>query len=386
MKILLANWQDRRNPHAGGAEVHLFEIFSRLAARGHTVRLVCSGFAGAPAEEVVDGIAVERHGDRHSFAWRAGSALRRAASAFAPDVVVDDINKIPLDTPRHTDRPIYAIVPHLFGGTAFHELSWPMATVVWLAERTIPRIYRRAWFHAISDSTRDDLIARGIPPERIAVVYPGVDTGEFFPDPAVARNQPPTFVYVGRLKKYKGLAHLIEALAIVRGERPDVTVDIAGVGDDRGRLEALARAHGVADAVRFRGFVDHATRVDLLRRATANVFPSPKEGWGITIMEAAACGTPSLASDAPGLRDSVRNGVTGLLVPHGDVPALAQGMLRLAADRALVERLGRAAREWAMQLSWETAAATVEHHLTLLAAGQLSPDALRSEEVRPAIS
>lgn len=373
VNILLVNWLDLLNPQAGGAEIHLFELFSRLAARGHRIRLVSSGFAGCPAVEEVGGIEVHRTGGRHSFALRGRGAVRAALRQEAADVLVDDINKLPLYTPSLTALPVYALVPHLFGSTAFQEVSWPMATTVWLAERAIPFAYRRAWFHAISDSTRDDLVARGIPRERIVVVSPGVDSIRFSPDPAVMRHNPPRFVYLGRLQRYKGADQLIEALAIARRERPDLTVDIAGSGADRPRLEALAQARGLGDAVRFLGFVDEATKLSLLRQAVANVFPSPKEGWGITVMEAAACGTPSLASNSPGLRDSVRDGITGLLVPHGDPGALALGMLRLAGDPVLVERLGAAARIHAQQLTWDAAANQVEAHLADLVAGRIPP-------------
>ena len=373
MNILLVNWQDLRNPHAGGAEIHLFEIFSRLASRGHRVRLVCSSFRGAAEVEVVDGIEVHRRGGRHSFALEGRGAVFDALRDEKADVLVDDINKLPLYTPTLTDRPVYAIIPHLFGTTAFHEVAWPMAAVVWLAERAIPMTYARAWFHAISDSTKADLVARGIPAERIAVVYPGVDSEHYSPDPATPRSTPPRFVYVGRLKRYKGIEIMIDALAIARRERPDLTVDIAGSDDDRPRLEGIARDRGVAEAVRFRGFVDDATKLALLRGAVANVFPSPKEGWGITVMEAAACGTPSLASDSPGLRDSVRNGQTGHLVPHGDAAALARQMVRLAADPDEVQRLGCAARAHAERLSWGVAADAVEVHLQELVAGDDPP-------------
>ncbi len=373
MNILLVNWQDLRNPQAGGAELHLFELFSRLAARGHRVRLVCSGFAGGAPVEVVDGIEVHRVGGRHSFALLGRGAVRRAIKAERPDVVVDDINKLPLFVASLTDRPVYALVPHLFGTTAFQEAPWPMAAAVWLAERLIPRMYRGAWFHAISESTRDDLVARGIPRERIAVVHPGVDSIAFQPATPIERTTPARFVYIGRLKRYKGIEYLIRALAIARQAHPELSADIAGSGGDRPRLERLARTLGQEGAVRFRGFVDEATKLSLLRRAMANVFPSPKEGWGITVMEAAACGTPSLASDSPGLRDSVRDGETGILVPHGDVAALVAAMLRLANAPELVERLGQAARRYAEAHNWDAAADTVEQHLIDLATGITPP-------------
>jgi glycosyltransferase involved in cell wall biosynthesis len=248
-----------------------------------------------------------------------------------------------------------------------------MAAVVWLAERFIPRLYRRAWFHAISESTRDDLVARGVPAERIAVVHPGVDSVAFHPATPIDRAIPARFVYLGRLKRYKGVEYLIRAVALARQARPEISADIAGSGDDRPRLEQLARSLGQEDAIRFLGFVDEATKLSLLRRAMANVFPSPKEGWGITVMEAAACGTPSLASDSPGLRDSVQDGETGILVPHGNVEALGAAMLQLATDPALVATLGQAARRHAEAHSWDAAATAVECHLTDLAAGRIPP-------------
>ena len=373
MNILVVNWQDLRNPHAGGAEIHLFELFSRLAATGHRVRLVCSGFEGGRRVEDVEGIEVHRRGDRMSFALLGRGAVRRALRAERPDVVVDDINKLPLCVPTLTDRPVYAIVPHLFGTTAFQEASWPMAATVWAAERLIPRCYRRAWFHAISESTRDDLVERGIPSQRIAVVHPGVDAGRYAPEPGGMRFAPPRFVYVGRLKRYKGVDLLLRAMAIARRDRADLELEIAGSGDDRPRLERLAAELGLGAGVRFLGFVDEGAKLALLRGAVANVFPSPKEGWGITVMEAAACATPSVASDSPGLRDSVRDGATGLLVPHGDPDALAAAMLRLANDADLVHRLGAAARRHAEARSWDAAAREVEGHLQALAAGELPP-------------
>lgn len=364
MNILLINWLDRANPQAGGAEIHVFEIFRRLVERGHRVRLICSGWHQGPAHATVDGLEVTRVGSRTSFAIQGRGAVRRALKREPPDIVVEDINKIPLFLPSLSPLPFCAIVPHLFGETAFQEASWPMAAAVWLAERPIPRRYRRAGFHAISESTRDDLIRRGVAPGAIRVIHPGVDSVHYRPDPGVGRSDPPSFLYMGRLKRYKGIDLAIRALAVARQDRPELSLDVAGNGDARPELETLARELGLADVVRFHGFVSEAEKVRLLRSTWANVFPSPKEGWGITVVEAAACGTPSIASDSPGLRDSVRHGQSGFLVPHGDVAALATRMTELAGDRALVERLGTAGRHFAERLTWEAAAAETEAHLT----------------------
>lgn len=368
MNVLLVNWQDRENPQAGGAEVHLFEIFGRLAAAGHRVRLICSGWAGAASSAVVGGIRVERVGGRSSFAVAGRGAVRRAIRAERPDVLVEDINKLPLYL-AHQGVRFCAIVPHLFGETVFQEAPWPVAAAVWLSERPLRFGYRDSAFHAISESTRDDLVARGIPAASVRVIHPGVDGARFTPDPSGRRKSAPTFLYVGRLKRYKGIGYAIRALALARRVRPDLRFVVAGAGDYLPELRRLTAELGQDGAVDFRGFVSEAEKLALLQGCWANVFPSPKEGWGITVVEAAACGTPSIASNSPGLRDSVRDGETGYLVPHGDPDALAARMLEFAASPALVARIGAAARRFAEGLTWEGAAAATERHLDDIIAG-----------------
>jgi glycosyltransferase involved in cell wall biosynthesis len=363
VNILLVNWQDRANPHAGGAEIHLFEIFGRLASAGHRVRLVCSGWPVGSPTATLEGISVERVGGRNSFALLGRGAVRRAIAAERPDVVVEDVNKLPLFLTLGTGIPFCAIVPHLFGTTAFDEAAWPIAATVWAAERPLAWAYRRAGFHAISESTRDDLVSRGVPRDRIRVIHPGVDSRHFTPAPGGRRSATPTFLYVGRLKRYKGVGLAIRALALARQQRPDLRLEIAGTGDNRHELERLAASLGLDRAVVFHGFASEERKIDLMRGAWANIFPSPKEGWGITVIEAAACGTPSIASDSPGLRDSVRHGETGFLVPHGDVAGLAARMLELADSPPLVARLGERARRLAEGLPWEGTAEATERHL-----------------------
>src|SRR5437867_3294871 len=255
VRALLVNWNDRANPHAGGAEIHLHEIFGRLARRGHAIDLVASGWPGCAPTAELDGLRVHRSGGRHSFALHAHGALRRLLRTNRYDVVVEDINKLPLYLPWLTDLPFCVIIPHLFGTTAFAEASWPVAAVVWAAELPIPRVYRRAAFHAISESTRDDLVRRGVPRERITVIHPGVDTTWYCPDGATPRTAQPTFLYVGRLKRYKGVEIALRALAAARARRADLVLEIAGHGDDRPRLDRLAERWGVREGVWLLGFV-----------------------------------------------------------------------------------------------------------------------------------
>ncbi|MHB0949556.1 MAG: glycosyltransferase family 4 protein, partial [Gemmatimonadaceae bacterium] len=133
--------------------------------------------------------------------------------------------------------------------------------------------------------------------------------------------------------------------------------------------EALARSLDLGDRVRFLGRITEAEKLALLRRSWGLVFASPKEGWGITNLEAAACATPVVASNSPGIRESVRDGETGYLVRHGDVDAMAGAMRRLAESPELVARLGSQARVFAESFTWERAAGETERHLRSLLPG-----------------
>ncbi len=357
MRIVVLNWQDRENPQAGGAEILLHEVFGRLVARGHDVTLLCGGWAGAPPTATLDGMRVVRVGTRQSFPFLVRRVWERTLRHERYDVLVEDINKVPLYTPRWTTPPIVAWVPHLFGSAAITELGLVLGAAVWLSERPLARVYRDIPFEAISQSTADDLVARGIRRELVHVNYPGIAFDHYTPDPA-ERATVPTFAYLGRLKRYKGVDVVIRAFAQVRD--PRAVLEIAGAGDHRAELEALAQRLGLSARVRFLGFIDETQKQTLLRRAWALALASPKEGWGLTNLEAAASGTPVVASDSPGIRESVRHGETGYLVPHGDVAAFGTALDRLASDPALVETLGRRARLFAETFTWDRCASTSE--------------------------
>ena len=360
MRLLLVNWQCRDNPQAGGAEIHMHEIFGRLAARGHDVTLLCGGWPGCAPTATLDGIEVIRVGTRHTFPFLVRAHYLKELAHRSFDLIVEDVNKVPLYTPRWGKAPVVALVPHLFGGTAFQELAAPLAAAVWLAERPLGRAYRGVPFEAISMSTADDLAERGIPRGSVEVIYPGIDTVSYTPR-AGTRAATPVFAYLGRLKKYKGVHHVIRAFAAM--DDASAVLEIAGAGDYRPALERLASSLDLGERVRFLGRIDEQEKLALLRRAWALVFASPKEGWGITNLEAAACGTPVVASNSPGIRESVRDGETGFLVPHGDVKAMAAAMSQLARDPALVARLGVQARAFAETFTWERAAEETHEHL-----------------------
>lgn len=357
------NWQDRLNPQAGGAEIHLHEVFGRLAERGHHVTALVSAWPGAPRREEIDGIEVLRAGTRFTYSLAAPVAYRRSLRGRRFDVVVEDLNKVPLFTPLWVRRPLVLLVHHLFGATAFAEAPWPIAAATWLLERPLGRVYRGIPTEAVSQSTAENLVARGFDRERITVIPNGVDLSFYSPDPGTPRFEEPTLLYLGRLKRYKRIDLILRALARLRQRGVRARLIVAGQGDYAGELRRLRSKLGLDGLVEMPGFVSEAEKRRLLRKAWVHLLTSPKEGWGITNLEAAACSTPTVASDSPGLRDSVVDGVTGFLAPHGDVDALADQVERLLRDGELRVRLGAGARSFAEGLSWDRAADRTEAHL-----------------------
>jgi glycosyltransferase involved in cell wall biosynthesis len=348
-------------------------VFGRLVRRGHDVTALVSSWPGAPARETVDGIDVYRTGSRYTFALAAPYHARRALPGRAFDIVVEDLNKVPLFSPLWLEgAPLVLLVHHLFGATAFREAPLPVAAATWLLERPLGRVYRGVPVQAVSHSTAEDLVRRGLREQDITVIHNGVDTDVFRPDPAGTRFAEPTLLYLGRLQRYKRVDLVLRAVALLAARGVAVRLLVAGKGSARAGLERLRDRLGLERQVSFLGFVDDAEKLRLLRNAWVHVFTSPREGWGISNLEAAACGTPTVASDAPGLRDSVVDGETGFLVPHGDVVALADRLETLLRRAELREDLGRGARRFALALGWDRAADEVEAHLQAVIAARAS--------------
>ncbi len=354
--LLAINFRDLAHPEAGGAELHLEQILLEALARRWRVTWLASGFPGASREAQHRGIRVVRRGVWWNFNWVVPGVLRREFSSPPPDVVVEDINKVPCLTPWWTRSPVAVIVPHLFGSAAFREASLPVALYVLALESLIPSVYRRSRFVVISESTRDDLAARGIDARRVAVVHCGLDHDTYRPDPAEAKSAHPTVVFVGRLRRYKGVDWVMRSLPAVLCRVPDARLLVIGDGPFEPQLRRAAARLGVQGAVEFLGFLPGPEKVRRLRQAWVVVQPSPKEGWGLTVVEAGACRTAVVAADSPGLRDSVRRDETGLLVPYGDAARLADALVRVLQDRTLRERLATAGVARAAAFSWPACA------------------------------
>lgn len=355
MKILIINWQDIKNPNGGGAEVHLHEIFKRIAAKGHQVDLLCCGDPTLSKFEVIDGINVYREGQRNTFNFSVPSAYKRMSSKTKYNIVIDDINKIPFYTPLYVKEPLLALSHHFFGSSIFREASIPAGLYVNLAEFLMKSIYYKTKFAVVSQSTLDDFKSRGYDERNFKIITNAISHDEY-PMSVGKKEEEFTVTYFGRLKKYKSVDHLLRAFAKLNFLHNNSKLWIIGRGDFRDKLEQLAIELNIKDKILFHGFVDNVTKNQFLGNSHIVVNTSLKEGWGITNIEANACGTPVLSANVPGLKDSVKDGVSGLMYEYGNIEELTDKLVYLYENRDELERMEEGALEWARNFSWDKSA------------------------------
>jgi glycosyltransferase involved in cell wall biosynthesis len=358
LRILALNWRFMEHPEAGGSEINIFEQARRWAQQGHQVTLLCadSGRKFAPQkDEVIEGIQVIRRGNRFTVYLLALVYYLLHARSF--DYIVDVSNGIPFFTPLVTRIPGVLIVHHVHGLQWFREFPYLFGAFGWFLEsRIVPRLYRNWPVVAVSPTTRDGLIDLGFKPSSISVVYNGINAPAMIPVTGHEIEQPKTIriAYVGRLKRYKRIDRLVRLMSELRELVPGVHLDIAGDGDARPEIEILIKELHLQDDVTLYGFIDEATKVDILSNATVFATPSMNEGWGLSVIEANVYGCPAVAFDVPGLRVSIRNGETGLLAQ--DDASFRDAIVSILLDTELRSRLSDGARKWAEQFDWDESA------------------------------
>ena len=355
MKILIFNWQDIKNPFGGGAEVHMHEIFKRLAKMGHDITLFCCEFENAPKNEIIDGIKVIRKGKRDFFNFLVLYYYFKIFKNQHFDLIIDDLNKIPFYCPLFVKEPLLAISHHFFGKSIYREAGIITGTYVYLAEKLVNCVYKKTKFVVVSQSTLDEFIQRGFDKNHFSIVFNAI-TQENFPMSVGIKNRIPTVSYFGRLKKYKSVDHLFKAFALVLKKIDNAELHILGRGDFMPQLKELAKELNISDKTKFFGFVSESEKVSLLTQSHCVGNTSMKEGWGITNIEANACGTPVISANVPGLKDSVKNSSSGLLYEYGNIEELADKILQIFTNEELSTKLCNGSVEWAKSFSWDKSA------------------------------
>ncbi|MEO0241988.1 MAG: glycosyltransferase family 4 protein, partial [candidate division WOR-3 bacterium] len=217
---------------------------------------------------------------------------------------------------------------------------------VFLFEKLFFKFYKHFPAITVSKSTYEEMVRHGFLPTKVSIVYNALDLNFFTPG---NKSDRPLIVYLGRLKKYKRIDLFLKAIKILVERYPELEFDVAvvGDGDARPQLESLTQKLGLGKYIRFLGFVSEREKVEILKRAWVIVNTSPKEGWGIVVMEAQACGTPAVVFNSPGLREAVKDGETGYIVPYGKLEIMADRIREILVDSELRERLSKNARKWA---------------------------------------
>ncbi len=354
MRLLILNWRCPRNPKAGGAEVVTYEIARRLVKQGDYIEWFAASFPGALAEEDLDGIRVIRAGRQWTVHWAAYCHYRgRLQKHF--DAIIDEVNTIPFFTPLWADIPLLMFIHQLAREVWWYESPFPLNAVGYLAEPWYLRLYRRRPILTISPSTEFDLRRLGFDGP-ITIVPEGL---EAMTKSRVVKESRPTFAYVGRLSASKRVADVIRAFAIFSAFRPGQLWIVGdGTPAHARHLRKIATRLRVEDEVKFLGRVSQEDKHNLMARAHALVLASAREGWGLVVIEANACGTPAVVYDVPGLRDAVRHEETGLVVAASPED-LAAGMLRLWNDRLLYDRVTDHALAWSQEFSFDRSAAVL---------------------------
>jgi len=322
---------------------------------GHEVWLYCCKTPGLQPYEELDGIKIIRNGNRNTFNFTVKSAYKQRFSIEKFDIVIDDINKIPFYTPLFVKEPLLAISHHFFGKSIFRETNPLSASYVFLSEKLMDFIYKKTQFAVVSRSTMDEFISRGYDPKNFSIVQNAI-TQEKFPMKIGSKSDVPTIAYFGRLKKYKSIDHLLFAFEKISKNFPDARLHILGKGDFLPSLQKLAVELNIHEKTKFFGFVTETEKIELLSSAWVVVNTSLKEGWGITNIEANACGTPVISANVPGLKDSVSEGLSGLLYKYGNINQLSSLLESILTDKELRNNLSEGSVQWATQFSWDNSA------------------------------
>ena len=354
MHILVLTDRDWTHPQGGGTGTNLLGQVSRWLDWGHRVSVISCGYPGCEPHERSGELTIHRVGGRSTVFPRAIWKQWRGLVPDA-DVMLEVVNGITFLTPLWSRTPRVTLVHHIHRDHYVREMGAAGRVAAWALETApLKLLYRGSRFLTISNAAAEDIAAHGIEPERIDMNYIGVELDAFRPG---ARADHPMLLYLGRLKRYKRIELLLDVLEQI----PEATLEMAGEGDHREALEHEIARRGLGSRVLMHGHVSEEKKLELFQRAWVNMTASSAEGWCLTVMEAAACGTPSVAMAVGGLPESIADGETGLLAQTPE--ELVEKTRRIVDDGELRRSLGERARERVQDFTWDR---TAERNLAVL--------------------
>lgn len=384
MRIALCNWRDLAHPEGGGAELYARMVAEGLVAVGHEVTFLCAAHGTAPAVETINGVRYLRAGSRTGVYAAARRAIRRLESREGRfDVVIDVQNGLPFFAGWATQAPVVVLVHHVHREQWPVVFSAPVATLGWgIESRVSPRLNRGRQYVAVSRSTKNELVEMGVARDDVAIIHNGTAQ-----PPAVSRAdiEGPRLLVLGRVVKHKRIEHAVEIVTRLRDRHPGLRLRVVGDGWWSSELRDFITATGAQDDVDLLGFVDEETKHRELAAASLLLVPSVKEGWGLSVVEAASHGVPAIGyRDAGGVSESIEDGDTGLLVQ--DLDQMTQAVDQLLSDSYRRAELGHNALAHSARFTWDETVRAWEQILLRASWGQ-RPTALgdHAHSVRPAV-
>jgi glycosyltransferase involved in cell wall biosynthesis len=344
MKILWLAHRDPLNPRAGGAERTIYEVCTRLVRKGHNVILLAGGWKGSKAIENLHGIEIHRFGKNVA----PHLALPVFLLKYHYDLIVNDLgHAVPWVFSTILNRHNVVFFRHLHARSLPGQVNPLIAKVITAIERCYFIIYHNEVFVTESTTSKSDLLKLGIREGRIVMNPPGVDINMFHP---AAKTQHPTLVYFGGMRKYKRPQEILFLLKELVVRMKTVKLFIIGLGPEEPNLRKLASKLNLQDHAIFKGRISDKELSNIVASSWLNVHTSVTEGWGLSILEASAAGTPSVAYDVPGVRDAVEDGQNGIKVKDGNREALADAAFSIFNNP---ERWWSSSIEVANKYSWD---------------------------------
>lgn len=359
-RILIMNWYDARHVWAGGAEQYIEQIAKRWAKDGHEVTFFCGNDTTQKRYEKTDGVSYIRRGGQFTVAlWAFIYYITKLQNKF--DVIIDVPKGVPFFTPLYTRRPVICLIHQVHQDMFRTELRFPLRQISMFLEATaLPIVYKNMNIIVVSESTKKAVEKIGLGKRKpIEIINPGIDV---LPSRAT-KSSHPSILYLGRLRPYKFVDLLIIAVSNAKVSIPNLSLTIAGIGEDEDRLKALAKKLDMESYVTFTGKVSEKHKSNLYKTHWLSVQPSMVEGWGITNIEANYFGTPVIASNTDGLRDSVRHGYNGVLVEPQDPSTIEKAIISLIHDNTMRNTLSKNAKKWASNFTWDKSASIFMAHI-----------------------
>jgi glycosyltransferase XagB len=354
LNVLMFNWRDVRHKNAGGAEVYIFELAKTWIANKHQVTVFCGNDGTLPAVENTSGIDIIRRGGFYGvYFWAFIYYLIYFRGKY--DVVVDCSNGMPFFTPFYVGVAKVLLVHHVHEKVFRKYLQFPLSELaIFIEKHVVPVVYRNIKIVTVSRSSKLDLKNLGIANAVNAkIITPGVGWKSMV---GIRKTRHPSIIYMGRVKEYKNIDIAIKAFKHVLSKIPNATFSIAGEGESLPELKKLARRLRVEHRIDFLGRVSEKEKIKLLAKSWIAVQPSEYEGWGITVIEANACATPVVAFDVNGLRDSIVNGKTGILVKKRSVKDYSSAVISVLVDKGKAHKISDNSYKWAKRFSWDKSA------------------------------